>query len=89
MSGPPAMSAAGYRARVYAVEWHGNLWRLNGVPSDRCEEMIRYCTECVDADFFGDQRPTTDDAEIAKMCAYLDRLFQEPPERFPPGTSFI
>lgn len=39
---------------------------------------MRHCTECVEADFYGVERPKTDDPEIARMQVYFDRLFSSP-----------
>lgn len=71
------MTAAGFRARIYAVEWHANLWRLHGTPVPACERMMRHCSECIEADYYGVDRPITDDPHILRMQNYLDRLFHE------------
>jgi hypothetical protein len=72
----PPFSDEGYRRRLYAIEWHANLWRMYGTPRDVCERMIRACTENLDAENYGIPRPGTDDADIARMQAYLDALFK-------------
>jgi hypothetical protein len=69
------VSPDAYRARLYAIEWHARLWHQYGVPFERCEAMIQHVSECLDADYYGDARTSTDDPEIARMREYLDRLF--------------
>lgn len=72
------MTDAGFNARILAVDWHANFWQKLGVPRERCEAMRDYCVDCVEADFFGEERAETSDPELARMQAYLDRLFSGP-----------
>lgn len=69
------MTEEGFRRRVYAVEWHARLWRLHGGEHDLCERMMQHCTECVEADYYGVQRPVTDEPLIAQMERYMDGLY--------------
>lgn len=79
------MTRQGYRARIACIEWHGNLWLKYGGERSYCEQMIRHCTECVEADFYGAQRPIAPDVLIARMQVYFDKLFAQPPTVFPSG----
>lgn len=72
------MTSEGYRARIFCIEWHANLWRIYGTPLERCEAMMRHCSENVSADFYGEPRLTSDDPEIERMQAYLDQVFSSP-----------
>jgi hypothetical protein len=71
------VSPEGYRNRLYAIEWHGRLWHRYGADFEYCEVMIRHCSECLSADYYSEPRPVTTDLLIAKMEAYLDRLFAQ------------
>jgi len=65
----------GYRARLYAAEWHCDLWLINGVDRKQCERTALYCTECIRADRYGLPRPEAPDEWSARMQAYLDLVF--------------
>lgn len=74
------MTDRGYLARIFAIEWHGRLWLQNGVPFELCEAMVRYCSEIVDATYYGEVRPEPiGDALTRYWCermrAYFDDLF--------------
>jgi hypothetical protein len=68
----------GYRARLFCIEWHANLWRIHGTPIEWCEAMRHHCSEILDADYYGEPRPQTDDPELHRMERYLDRVFSSP-----------
>lgn len=76
-----ALSEAGAKNRIFSVEWHAELWRRHGVPLNLCEAMMRYCSEVVEADFYGIERPDpdTEDPQEREWClrmrSYFDRLF--------------
>lgn len=69
------MTERGYRRRLACVEWHANLWASCGVPRSVCEAMLAACSESVDADFYGVERPTLAPA-LQPIQAYFDREFQ-------------
>lgn len=69
------MTDEGYRNRLYAIEWHVELWRVNGTPVDLCAEVLHHLQEVLDADFYGEDRPTTGNKWAKTLEAYLDRLF--------------
>lgn len=71
------MTAQGYRNRIYAIEWLGNLWLRYGAPRDVCERMIAHCSENVSADYYGEPRLIADDPEIARAQAHFDRMFSQ------------
>lgn len=78
------MTEQGYSNRIFAIEWHAELWRRSGYPRDLCEAVMRHASEAVSADYYGGARlaPESDDPEVAKICcdveAYFDRLFNSP-----------
>jgi hypothetical protein len=69
------MTDQGYRNRLFAIEWLANLWLRYGTPIKRCEQMRAFCSECLDADYYGMERPATDDAEIMRAQSHFDHMF--------------
>lgn len=82
LSGPTPshahVTSAGYRARCEAIEWHGRLWLHLGCDDTLTRSIVAYSTECVEADYYGIDRPSPpDDAcDYARFVAYFDRLFR-------------
>lgn len=74
------MTEPAFNARIAAIEWHANLWRLYGTPYDLCESMMRYCSEVTEADYYGMERPEPEDHAVwcVRMVEYFDRLFSSP-----------
>lgn len=69
------MSPEGYRARLWLIEWHVNLWRAYGTSQDVCERALHYFQEVLDADFYGEPRPKINDSEILAAQRYFDDVF--------------
>lgn len=74
------MTERGYTRRIAFIESVADGYYLSGKKSeDACRSMMDYCTECVNADYYGVERPTTQDAWIYEMAAYFDGLFATNP----------
>ena len=82
------MTEQGFRARIYSVEWHCNLWRPF-CHIEHVEAVMRHCSEVVEADYYGMDRPApeTGDAGLDSVCTaaerYFDKVFSSPgPQSF-------
>ncbi len=63
------ISEEGFRTRIWAIEWHANLWRSVGWPREWCEAALEHCSECVAADFYAVERPDPEGSD--EMIAWL------------------
>ncbi len=72
------MTAEGYKARLWLLEWTVDLWRAHGTSHDVCERALLYFHETLDADWYGVPRPATDDADVLVAQRYFDDLFMQP-----------
>ncbi len=72
------MSPEGYRARISAIEWWANLWVSEGLPYEMAQEIMGYCCECVDADYYGVARLEPPNDEAVRIQAALDAIFVSP-----------
>lgn len=74
------MTEEGFHRRIFCAEWHVSFWYQNGTPWEKCEEARKHLEETINADFYEEERPKTEDKEINRLVAYLDKEFSSSSE---------